>query len=601
MTGIISEKMYKFMVASANDRLPFILPAIFKNGSLHIEMRTRPDFTNIEKINTMISFIEKAMKRTFREEEKFLDFESISGEMTEFTRKYTNMTAAVERLNLRTEIIQSFTAFIETHPKTLNILSTDSLFFLVKKEHTVMMSEYITKYDMMGTWEEFRKYTVFFLISVSETSKNIIRDIVRQLGGREFHSEVAFLKGQDIFEAIENKKWGLLEGKRNFMLNYNAFVEKLCSKIPSFKFNMRFYREVDKFRAGVLEGKFVSVFTGWIPQSKVSEFETLLKRNELYFEKHEEKKGEAKVPSLFGTSSFLYPFEKLLDQYGITRYGLVNPLTFFAFFYSLLFGFMFADAGHGSVVIIFGLLFALSGRYRRFAPLLFTLGASSVFFGLMFGSVFGNESLIRPLLLSPGDNLTTILIAAIAIGILINFAGILLNIIQRALEKEYFEMLFGEWGVMALIFYSASVAFPVLLLRKAVEPKGAMLVFALILAAGITVKVLFTSKKEGIEEGISQGIVVSIWFIEFLSNTLSFIRVGAFLLAHFALSSAGLMMVEGLSIKGLNAFLFLFLWNTIVILLEGLVVFIQAMRLNYYEFFNKFFTADGIRYDPLKL
>ena len=601
MNITFSEKMYKFLIVAANDKLPFILPDIMKSGSLHIEKRTKPEFSDIAKLEETLKFFEKEFDTKFPREEKLMSFEELNKKLTSDEIKYRLFMESRERLNRRAAIINNYTAFFEMYPQTPEVLSEKQLFFTIPLEHVTLMNEYIDKYGLLGTYEEFKDSAVYFLITLERTSRNIIYDIVKELNGNHFFEMVKFKPGADLFEALENKKWGLLEGMRNFNLRVKHFVEKIKEDMPHFKFNVSFYREVDKFKAGVFEGDYVSIFSGWIPESKSTDFKKILTDHNLYYEFYEEEKGNASIPVRFSPSSILGPFNMLVAQYGNPRYGYFNPVIIFAVIYCFLFGFMFGDLGHGSVLMTFGILMLFSPNYKKFASLMLFLGGSSMIFGLLFGSLFGNEEVMKPLLFRPYHQLYFILFGAIAAGVIVNILGALLNIFQKFIKKDIYEMFFDEWGIIALVFYLQLIVIP-LLIWRGILPKGFGVKLLIFLTVGeLMVKVFFNVRREGLEKGLTQGVLVFIWFIEFLSNTVSFIRVAAFLLAHVALSSASFLIIEGMELKGFSAIVLLVFWNIFVILLEGLVVFIQSMRLTFYEFFSKFFTADGANYDPLKI
>jgi V/A-type H+-transporting ATPase subunit I len=593
--------MYKFLVATPNEKLPFILPDILKSRALHIETKTSPEFSNIKDLSDIIEFFESEFNEKFPEEEKLLNYDDIEIEIKHIYNKYQTLSIATKRLDKRTKIIQNFSAFFEIYPKAASILKKEYLFFIIDRKDINIMNEYIDKYQLLGTYEEFKDYVVYFLVSMEKTTKNIIYDIVNELGGHHFFNIVKFAKERDLFDAIETKKWALIDAKRGFNLKFIHFKDDIRKKMGRYKFALRFYREVDKFKAGVYEGNYVSIFSGWLPEDKIKSFETVLKKHDLYYELYQEKFGKKEIPVQFSTSKILAPFNELIKQYGNPRYGFINPLIIFTIIYTVLFGFMFGDMGHGGVIFLFGVLMLFSPLYKKYAALALILGSSSIIFGFLFGSFFGKEEIINPLLFKPVANFQTIMIIVIFAGIFINIIGMLFNIYQKIVQKDHFEMIFGEWGLLSLVFYLELLIIPGLIFMKKIPTRFGIILLICLIIIEILIKVFWTIRKEGLESGMIQTILISIWFIEFLSNTLSFIRVAAFLLAHVALSSACYMIIKGVNMDRFSSILLLIIWNAFVILLEGLVVFVQSMRLNFYEFFSKFFTADGIEYDPLKI
>jgi len=90
--------------------------------------------------------------------------------------------------------------------------------------------------------------------------------------------------------------------------------------------------------------------------------------------------------------------------------------------------------------------------------------------------------------------------------------------------------------------------------------------------------------------------------ISFLSNSLSYVRIGAFAIAHGVLSSVVFLLAELVSPgRGIGYWLIVAIGNVGIVIYEGLIVGIQAMRLSYYELFSKFFTGGGMRFEPLSI
>jgi V/A-type H+-transporting ATPase subunit I len=283
-----------------------------------------------------------------------------------------------------------------------------------------------------------------------------------------------------------------------------------------------------------------------------------------------------------------------------------------------MFGIMFGDVGHGAVLLTLGWLvsrrakdpgdtMALFGRLGAYC------GASSIVFGFLFGSVFGVENLLPHLWMKPMDNVMYAFKVVIYYGIAVITLGIALNVFNSIRTRNFAGLFFDHAGlVVAALYWAGIVAVSVFLSNKPL-PKA-----LLFLGVGLPVIVLFLKepliavarrKKVHFENGVGMYIFES--FLEvmeiltgYLSNTVSFIRVAAFSLAHVGLfiavfSLAG--MVRGASGGAVYAVLIQFFGNIGIIALEGLIVTIQAIRLEYYEFFGKFFFGGGMEYKPIGL
>lgn len=371
------------------------------------------------------------------------------------------------------------------------------------------------------------------------------------------------------------------------------------------------------------ESEAVCVFAGWAPSAKSPQLVRTLREKAggraiviaEQADRLEPVRAESlDVPVLARLPSCLRPFQLLTDGYGVPAYRAVNPTLFVAVTFLLMFGMMFGDVGHGSVLVIAGAILARRGTAtRNVARLLLYCGGVSIAFGALYGSVFGFETLIPTLWVKPLEHTSALFTAALVFGCVVISAGLILNIVNmircRALLHDFFDVsgpltLVAYWsalGIAAHFLFAGGHGVPsgivlalVLVPLLAFYAKGPVLAFA-----GIQEKAF----PEGIV-GYLMECTVKILEVLMgcLANTVSFIRVAAFGLAHAGLFVAVFSIAEALpegAVGTLASWLVLVLGNAVVIVLEGLVVTIQAMRLEYYEFFGKFFTRMGTRYQPV--
>lgn len=359
---------------------------------------------------------------------------------------------------------------------------------------------------------------------------------------------------------------------------------------------------------------------GWVPSLEVESLkEKLLKYEDLMLEVEEEAEEvtkKIKVPSKLKNIGYAKNFEDLVKLYGVPRYGEIDPTVFVSITYPILFGAMFGDVGQGALFLIAGLYLtkkfgdlSLGGLIS--GGLLFYSGLSSVIFGFLYGSFFGIEGIIKPILFNPLANVNSIaeiLILSLAFGSILLFVGYIFSIINAVKRKDFTQFIFGEKGILGLLFHSTLIGLVVLqILGK--NPFNAVIwviwflsLMIIIILKGPISNILRKRKAFDIEAGeyfIEEGFGMFENLLSIFSNTLSFIRIGAFALNHAGLFLAvhEIALISG-KIGGLAIYI---IGNIIVIILEGLVVYIQAMRLQYYELFGKFYTGDGIEYAPRKI
>ena len=310
------------------------------------------------------------------------------------------------------------------------------------------------------------------------------------------------------------------------------------------------------------------------------------------------------VPSRLVPSRILEPFRVLVSSYSWPVYGNIDPTVLSAIFFLIFFGIMFADVGHGAVIFLIGVILRIiaSGRTVRNAGMLMIYsGASAVTGGFLFGSFFGREDIIEPLLFSPSEHIGTFLSVGIAIGVFVLSAGIILNTIQTVRNRGMSDAFFSQWGLFSLIFYWLCVWIAGASFSPTVPEPSFPLIISIIAVPLVimTAGDLIMSKVRGradIAETAFRPVELALGL---LSNTVSFVRIAAFGLCHIALMNAVYIIASSqpdsqtyfisVSIEG----------NIFVILLESLIVTIQCVRLQFYEFYSKFFSPGGRRFAPI--
>jgi len=403
-----------------------------------------------------------------------------------------------------------------------------------------------------------------------------------------------------------------------------------------------------------LEGtEWVYRLSGWVPAEKV---EILVRDIQLMFgdrvairiydpgdENPDMKNGSGDVPVLLKQNAFVSAFQSVVLSYGTPLYGDIDPTPFVAFFFTLLFAIMFGDVGQGAVILGLGLLMSrakkgLLSKYKKFWAAFVAAGAGSMFMGFLVGSVFSDETLLKPaerfltglifsqsrdrfLDIMPQDSLSSMFYFfgfTVGIGVLINSTGLVINIMNLFRRGQVGEALFSKTGLSgALLFWWAiGMAVRIILgghLGWVDFPGLGLPLLALFLTEPLVraVDSMRRGKGKGEAEKISMidivvgGLVEIIeTFSYYASNTMSFLRVAAFALAHAVLSFVVFTMAELVRTRapgGVVLQLVIFaVGNVIIIGLEGLIVTIQVIRLQYYEFFSKFFTRTGKTFEPIR-
>ncbi|MBO8436011.1 MAG: ATPase [Spirochaetes bacterium] len=383
-----------------------------------------------------------------------------------------------------------------------------------------------------------------------------------------------------------------------------------------------------------------TLFSGWVPAEYAEDITALIGkvtsgRCIIEWTEADEVPRE-EVPVEMSSPKILKPFERMVNNYSTPEYGSINPTPFTAIAYLCMFALMFADLGQGFILLLVGLIG--SSMYKKhpekkdgiisryLCSLLLFLGPASMIGGLLFGSCFGFE--IIPPLWFPYDavvegepvqgliqDIYDILGITIKFGIVVIYLGLILNWINLVRKKRFFELVFDKNGIVGGVMYALGIWFAWGFVASGYKTFPSAPFFAPVLIICLVMIIIkgpldaIIKARNGEKESVGQIIISTVMdflvevleiFSGLLSNTLSFMRVAGLGIAHASLMSAFYQMA---AMPGniIAEVLIMILGNVLVIVLEGLSAGIQSLRLNYYEFFTKYFTGHGVAFEPVGL
>jgi V/A-type H+-transporting ATPase subunit I len=405
----------------------------------------------------------------------------------------------------------------------------------------------------------------------------------------------------------------LLEEKTELLKRQREKLIKTCYTI---EYNLRTFEMISYF----IKTRGAYLVAGWLPASElpsVKEAVNTLTAGTAILTSSLPLSGDSTVPVRLDNFPLIDSFQMLTETYGTPRYEELDPTLILAISSIIMFGTMFADVGHG----IFIFLFSLAGIWlawkdnnkslRQFSVILILFGLSATVFGFLFGSVFGKEDIIMPLWLSPMHSTMDLFIYSCSFGAIFVMTGLIFNVINLFRTKEYIELCCDKYGLPGIIFYGVFLK----ILGSAVSGsfirisilEEILLLLPLTLIAfkhsilnryGRDTHLLKVHPAQLVIEGITE---VAETIITFFSNTLSFIRIGAFAICHGGLCKTVYILAEDVTGGGIAGWIIIIGGNLFIIFFEGLIVSIQTIRLEYYEFFSKFFKAGGLPYEPFTL
>ena len=358
------------------------------------------------------------------------------------------------------------------------------------------------------------------------------------------------------------------------------------------------------------------ILCGWMSNEDVENFRKDVADDDNIFlvVEDDEDKHFGEPPTKLKNPKFFKPFELFVEMYGLPSSNEIDPTIFLALTYTFIFGAMFGDVGQGLCLFLIGGLIYLKKK-SSLAGIISSAGIFSTFFGFMFGSIFGFEDILPALWLRPMKamvelpfigRLNTVFVIAVAFGMILNLVVMVFQMICAHKRGDLKEMFLSHNGAAGIVFYGFLVLTIFLYMTGHRAPGNVLLVIFLGLPILIfmfkdPLDALLKKKKPSFEGGAGMFIVQQIFelfetMLSYFSNTLSYVRIGAFAVSHAAIMEV-VLMLSGASAGHINI-LGVIVGNAIVCALEGLIVGIQVLRLEYYELFSRFYKGGGRAFKP---
>ena len=652
------EKMKLLSLVGARDEEHAILQELVLCQKVHINLENSETYGNnyiMHEYEAMLPSAEKVQEVNYVEAENvcryvIAEVEKFASELQlnlnvllDQIKSYSKEQALADLQALKEKIGPNIESIMEKRKQVNNIetLSKNLGYFNKEIDFTALNSLNYIKYEVGLLSRENRLHikknyenisALVFEVGEVEGSKEDIY-IVFYLGEleEETHKLLKSLNwhrleiGEGLREGIETckveneKKLEILK-KQIRILEKDIFETKseLVSKLSRIYSRMQLELKILEIREHLFRGNNVFVLNAWIRARDYNQLEekvaSITDKYVMMARKPSDLGEEVIPPTLLKNNWLFRPFEMIVKLYGLPSYNEIDPTPFLAITFCLMFGIMFGDIGQGLVYFLAG--FFIAKKMPAASGILKRLGASSILFGFVYGSVFGLEdiSVIKDIALVHGGplnrtNIMPVLIAGIVFGVAVLSVSFVIGMINALRRKDIEGAFFGKNGVAGYIFFMGLIC-TVLCIVGIIPVPVIVPILAMILMLVIMVfKEPLTHLIEGsrplikgdkgsyyIESGF-EGIET---ILSTLSNSISFIRVGAFALNHAGLFMAFKVMAEMVP-GGITKFIILVLGNILILTLEGLVVFIQGLRLQYYEMFSKYFDGDGVAYHPLKI
>lgn len=451
----------------------------------------------------------------------------------------------------------------------------------------------------------------YFSIICLSSEKEVVYDVLKQYG----FSTVTFKELKDTAAVnimqYENSLKEIAIRKENIEKNIRDLVSNK-QEIQLFYDHLVIERDKNKILSNMLKTNTTFYIEGWIPGVSKDNIQKVLDKYQCWYDIKKPEDGE-EFPILMDNNSFIQPFEAITELYSLPSSSNIDPTVFMAPFYSIFFGLMLADVGYGAIMSILCFLvlkkFKPEGNIQKFMKVFFYCGISTAFWGVMFGSWFGDaipaaakllfnsDFTIKPLWLNPMEEPMTLLLFSFIFGVIHLFTGMAVNAYMLIRDGKTLDAVFdiGFW-------YGFIIGIALWLFGNTVIPgsnqigKWMTIIFAigLVLTQG-------RAKKNVVGKLI--GGVLSLYNItSYLSDILSYSRLLALGLATGVVSSVVSILgsMGGRNVLGILLFVVaMTIGHTFNFAINALGAFVHSARLQYVEFFGKFYEGGGEAFNPL--
>lgn len=582
ITSFSKDKNYEELLKKGEE-----LESILNMKSNYMESNLKVDI-DILKASDELSSIYEEVKIPSEELKKA---QEELGEIEDFYKSFSN----IRDINIPIENLRGLSHF----DFRFGILSKEDRIKLKKNYENILAIILHT-----GTGKEGEVYLTIYPSNIREEMNRILRSLnFKEIQVPEEYKGtpiemVKYLKAkkeklQKDIDALERKLSNLREIHQDAII---SAVNQLKTK-----------EKIEDIKEELARSNKFFYLSGWVSKKDKEKLGEILKgyKDMLVMFKDE---TDLTPPTKLRNIWLFKPFESLVKMYGMPSYNELDPTPFLSLSYMFLFGAMFGDLGQGFILLLGGML--LGRKNKMFGGLLGRLGLSSMVFGTLYGAVFGIETILPALLIKPFENINTVLVSAIFIGIALILISYIYGMINSVKRKDMEDGLFGKEGLAGFLFYLCLlILIGGNLLKKPILSMEVGVVIIILCIAVMVFKQPLTHLIKGKRplhgEDITGYYIESVFSIietllSMLSGTVSFIRVGAFALTHVGLFIAFETIGHMIGTTAGNIIV-LIIGNIVIIGMEGLIVFIQGLRLQYYELFSRYYKGEGREFKPVNI
>jgi len=498
----------------------------------------------------------------------------------------------------------------------LNVLkelkATRTFIAIASIRHLISLERAFSNFPAVYYFEEIGGGKAFIFVLTTRKNSQTIEKILETYDV-EFLPilERALQEPSLALSTIQKRLRELSKGRKLVLKQIHRLAERYKNRILALREAIWNIENTLKLKEDAFKTEKVAQIIGYIPQESFSSLERQLKKSlgDRYVIFSNSNAPSEDPPTVLRNPSFIKPFEMITKLYGLPSYDEIDPTPIMAVTFPLIFGLMFGDLGHGLVLFLGGLILSFiiksPEEWRSFCRILAACGFGAVIAGFLFGEAFGKH-VFPPLWLDPFENVMAFLIFSLMIGALQMIMGFVIDLFNLLLKGKYVDAL--TVTLPKIILYGGAMYF---LIRYRLNFDLWLSGPAFYLASGLAF--LFLGKplatlilnRNEFPHVLGERIFESSeLLLSLLSNTMSYSRILALLMAHWALLTAT-YAISGListfpMIGNILELAVIIGGNILVIAFEGLIVFIHTLRLHFYEWFSKFYEGTGTDFQPFK-
>ena len=639
---LLTERMTKITILCLQKDLDMALDALNTFGSFHIEqskISEHEDYHDIiealEKTSISLEAIIKHLKikvpsivlfkyGEFEKTRFYVDdwlrlAENINKEVLSIENEVNGTLKSLKEIDFKIAELQKKRRILEIlsrfniDPKMIVKLRSIRVFIATAPVgHVFNISRALSDLPVVYYSEEIGRERAFIFVATTKKNAQTVEKIF------ETYDVESFPILEDIKQKPSEALLLILRQLKEQSIRKNSItkqIQKLSEKYGNRLLSLReIIRNIENTlnaKEAILKTRRLAQIVGYVPQASLHELEKYLEKfldNRFIFFSNNQTINED-PPTALRNPRFIKPFEMITKLYGLPNYDEADPTPIMAVTFPLIFGLMFGDLGHGLILFLGGLLFSFviksPEEWRSFSRILAMCGFGAIIAGFLFGEAFGRR-IFPPVWMDPFENVLTFLIFSLIVGALQITSGFLLNMFNFVLKREYIDAL--TVSLPRIVFYGMAVYFLMncgldfnLWFSGPIFYIAATLVL-LIFGKPVAILILRNGKfSQAFGERIFES---SELILSLLSNTMSYSRILALLMAHWALLTATYAISSLVSvlpvIGNVIEMAMIVGGNILVIAFEGLIVFIHTLRLHFYEWFSKFYEGTGTAFQPFR-